>query len=83
MSTDVQATELAEILRRNIKARRKELGLTQAQLAKKLKVSQPFIAQIESGDASLSIATLADMAEKLATSPSALLSPDSFSEIPA
>jgi transcriptional regulator with XRE-family HTH domain len=83
MSTDVQATELAKILRQNIKARRKELGMTQQDLAKKLKVSQPFIAQLEAGETSISIATLADMAEKLSTSPSALLSPDTFSEIPA
>lgn len=79
----MQATELTAILRKNVRARRKELGLTQEQFAKKLKVSQPFIAQFEAGETSVSLATLADMAEKLGTSPSALLSPDTFSEIPA
>jgi transcriptional regulator with XRE-family HTH domain len=83
MSTVVQATELAEILRKNIKARRKELGLTQQQLADRLKISQPCIAQIERGDRSLSLDNLAVWSEALGTTPAALLSPDTFSEITA
>jgi predicted transcriptional regulator len=42
-------TELHARFCRNVKSRRVELGLTQAQLAQKMKVTQPVIAQIESG----------------------------------
>ncbi len=42
-------TELHARFCRNVKARRLELGLTQSELAKKLKVTQPVIAQMESG----------------------------------
>ena len=49
-----------------IVVRREELGLTQAQLAKRLGVSQPFIAKIENDDASnLSLETLIKIAHAL------------------
>lgn len=45
---------------------REKLGITQAQLAKRVGVSQPFIARIESDDASnLSLETLVKIVEAL------------------
>ncbi len=51
------------ILARQIRALRKERGWTQAELAKRVGTSQPFISAIESEDyGSLSISTLRDLA---------------------
>jgi HTH-type transcriptional regulator/antitoxin HipB len=47
-----------------IKARRKELGMTQAEMAKKLKISQPQYQKIESGG-NPSLKTLSAMAMAL------------------
>jgi transcriptional regulator with XRE-family HTH domain len=42
-----------------------EHDLSQAQLATKLGVSQPYVAKIESGDQSPTLATLARLAQRL------------------
>lgn len=55
-----------------IRARRKEVGLTQGQLADALEVSRPSIVNIEHGRQRLLIHSLYDFAEVLHTSPSAL-----------
>jgi ribosome-binding protein aMBF1 (putative translation factor) len=44
---------------------RVEHGLSQAQLGAKLGVSQPYIARLESGDQSPTLATLARLAQRL------------------
>ena len=51
---------------RQIIERREELGLTQSELAKRIGTSQPFIAKIESDEASnLSLETLVKIADAL------------------
>lgn len=76
---EMQAEELKLIVRDNIIARRKEMGLSQSQLADKVKVAQPYISALEKGDRTPTLATLAKLAESLATTPDALLTRDIFS----
>lgn len=79
MTTDVQLDELSEILKRNVRARRKELGQNQTDLAKASGVSQAYVAQIEAGIRVPTLEVLANLATALGTTPSALLSPEIFS----
>ena len=44
---------------------RVEHGLSQAELGAKLGVSQPYVARLESGDRSPTLATLARLAQRL------------------
>lgn len=78
----MQPEELRRLYGSNVRARRKELGLTQDELAVSLGVTQAYIAAIEAGVSWPRIAIFAKLAEALQTSPSALLSADGiFSEI--
>jgi transcriptional regulator with XRE-family HTH domain len=70
--------ELRHIVGTNLRCRRKELDLTQAELAEKTGMTQPTIAAIEREKAFPSIQVLLKLAEILKTSPSALLAADSF-----
>lgn len=79
----MQANELRTILADNVRCRRQELGLTQKALAESVGVTQPRIAQIESGIASIPADSLAAFAESLGTTPAALVTPGNFSKIPA
>jgi transcriptional regulator with XRE-family HTH domain len=82
----MQPDQLRALFSESVKARRKELGLTQEQLAGKLGVKQPSVAAIESNreTRSPSLSLVARFAEALNTSPSALLSTDpTFSPIPS
>ena len=47
----------------NLKALRTARGLTQVELAKKLKVKQPYVAQLESGQYEPSLSTLEKLAK--------------------
>ncbi|MDL2207046.1 helix-turn-helix domain-containing protein [Eubacteriales bacterium OttesenSCG-928-N13] len=58
---------------KRIRARRKELRLTQAQLAKMSDISLAFIGHIERGGRKASIETLLHIASSLETTPDALL----------
>jgi transcriptional regulator with XRE-family HTH domain len=73
---DVKPEELRRVIANRVRTRRHELGLTQVQLAERLRVKQPYVAQIEDvkDDGSLGTDVLAKLAEALQTSPSALLS---------
>jgi putative transcriptional regulator len=81
----MDAQELRRVFSRRVRERRKELGLTQVDLAKKLGVSQPVVAYVEAEEdkSSPGIDLIARVAEALQTSPSALLSSESsFSPVP-
>jgi HTH-type transcriptional regulator / antitoxin HipB len=75
---NMQAEEIRKLFGSNVRSRRRELGLTQQELADRLKVSQPYVASIEGGDKSPSIEVFAAMAEALQTTPSALLSTENI-----
>ena len=83
MPIDVQADELNLVFRKNVRARRKALGLTQDEIAERMngkrkrrgpQVSAPYISDLESGKRVPYISTLAELAEALETTPDALLS---------
>ena len=59
-------------LGKNIKRRRKELGLTQQQLAEKMDISLNFMGKIEVAFSKPSLDTLIELAEKLETTVSDL-----------
>lgn len=63
-----------DLVYKNIKNRRKELGMTQQELANKSGYSdRSMIARIERGDVDLTITKLVDIADALKISPSALM----------
>ena len=72
----VQPEDLRKLYGKNVKARRKDLGITQTVLAERLDVTPAYICQIEGGTSWPYAGTFAKMAEALGTSPSALLSSD-------
>lgn len=78
----MQRSQLLSIFGENVRTRRKERGLTQAQLASALSVTQPYVAQIESGKRSTALEMLAPLADALGTTPDALLTPKIFSAVP-
>jgi predicted transcriptional regulator len=65
-------TELHGRFCRNIRSRRLELGLTQAQLAAKMGVQQPIIARLEAGGSAPTLDTVESVAKSLGLSPEAL-----------
>jgi len=79
MDGTMQPAELAEVFRVNMRARRRELGLNQEQLAKKLRTNQPHISDLENGTKQPTMETIAKIAESLSTTPAALLTPEIFS----
>ncbi len=72
--SDVQPEELRRILADRVRYRRKELGMTQVQLATELGVTQPYVAEIESGRTGLHSDRIAVLATILRTTPSWLIS---------
>jgi ribosome-binding protein aMBF1 (putative translation factor) len=58
-------TAVAREVASRVVSYRVEHGLSQAQLGAKLGVSQPYIARLESGDQSPTLATLARLAQRL------------------
>lgn len=67
-------TSLADRLSRNIAARRRALGLTQAQIAERLGVDTETLSRFERGKHLPSLATLERLAQVLATTIAELLS---------
>ena len=65
---------LKTILASNIKARRKELGLTQEKLAEKISTASTYIAMIESGKRTPSFKMIERIAENLKVDASELFS---------
>lgn len=66
-------TDFYKNLRKNIKKRRKELGLTQQELADKLNISLNFMGKIEVAFSKPSLDTLIEIADKLDISVSELV----------
>lgn len=60
-SSDVTSRRIGEEVRRS----RAELGITQAELAKRLDVSPPYVAAIEAGQTNLTVGSLAAIADAL------------------
>jgi transcriptional regulator with XRE-family HTH domain len=71
---DMQPEQLRRIIAERVRYRRKELGMTQADLAAEMKVSQPYVAEIESGRTGLHSDRIAVLATILRTTPSWLIS---------
>lgn len=76
---DLQAPKLRRVLADNLKARRKELGMTQQAVADALEVTQPYVAALESAKVSPRVEQLAKLSEALKTTPAALLTEGNFS----
>lgn len=74
MKTEMQPRELVEIFAANVKSRRKSLGITQAQLAKRLDVHTPYISDLENGKKTPFLGNIARIAEALEMQPDELLS---------
>lgn len=66
--------ELADLFRRNLRARRLELELTQVELAGAIGAPQSYVSAIERGRICPNLTSLATIAEALDTTPSALIS---------
>ncbi len=65
--------QLRKLYGENVKALRLELGLTQQELADRLKISQPYVAKIEAGLAWPYALTFSRIADVLGVIPSVLL----------
>lgn len=70
-------------LARAVRARRLSLGMTVRELSERSGISQRFLVQLEHGDANVSIARLADLADALETTAAELLDESASSEAPA
>jgi len=70
----VQGQELLTIFKLRVRSRRRELGLTQKQVADRIGVTQAYVATIEAGRNAPGLDVIAKFAEALNTTPSALLS---------
>ena len=68
---------LAETVGRNVAKFRSQRGMTQAELAEAVGVSDAFISRVERGQKMMKVSTLQAMAHALRVSCDALLSPDS------
>lgn len=80
MTTAVQGSELESVVRENIVARRKSLGMSQKALAEKMGLEQPYISDVERGIRNPMLDTIARFADALKTTPRDLLTPEKFSE---
>lgn len=71
--------EIREIFARNLKARRKELGLSQEELAHQAGLDRTYISSLERCKYGVTIDVLSDIAAQLHVTPSELLS-DGFNQ---
>lgn len=67
--------KLKFVFQENLRRRRRELELTQSDLAKLIGAQQPYVADLENGMRHPTLETLAKLSEALKISPSFLLSP--------
>lgn len=72
-TTKSRSTAFDKKVGERIRARRNEIGLTQRKLAERVGVSFPQIQKYESGDNSVRLALLPDIAEALQTSVNELI----------
>lgn len=73
MIFDVQPDELVLVFADNVRRRRLELGLTQADLAERIGAHPPYISDIERGIKSPFLGNIARFAKALKTTPQKLL----------
>ena len=73
MTVQVAPDELTARFALNVRKRRTALGLTQQELADRLKKHKPYVSEIENGKRTPWLPNLANFAEALETTPSALL----------
>jgi len=69
----VEPEELTTKFAANVRKRRLDLGLTQEELAERLKKHKPYVSEIENGKRTPWLPNLAIFADALETTPSALL----------
>lgn len=69
----MQGSELSRLVGQNIRRRRIELRLTQLELAERVKISQPYLSDVEQGKRTPLVPRLAEFAEALEVTPSYLL----------
>ena len=74
---EMQPQKLRRLYGVNVRARRKELGLTQEEVADDAGVTQAYVAAIEAGKSWPRITVFARLPEILQTNPATLLSSDS------
>lgn len=64
----MKVPEIAKVLGENVRRRRKELGLTQTELADRAGLFHPRVSEVERARSSVTIATVARLAAALETS---------------
>ena len=74
--------DLAKTLACNIRQRRSDLGLTQVELAKRVRISQRVVSGIERGEVWPRRGTLVGLAIALETTPGTLLTEGAFGKVP-
>lgn len=78
VETTVKPEEYCDVVAANIKARRRELGLGQGDLAVRAGFTQPFVSQLEAKKRIPDVVVLAKLANALGTTVAALVSEDIF-----
>lgn len=71
----MKSDKLKSVFQRNLRARRKELDLTQRELADLIGAQQPYVADLENGIRHPTLETIAKLSEALKISPEFFLSP--------
>lgn len=79
---DVTPQALISTIQLNVRGRRRELHMTQVQLATKAGLPQSVISRVENGNLAISLESLAKIATALNTTPALLLTDGAYSEIP-
>lgn len=69
----MEVSQLQQGFRELLRSRRLDMGMTQSQLAIKIAAHQSYVAALESGERSPTLATLAKLSEALDISPQELL----------
>ena len=70
----MQAEELHKVFRRNLRTVRLEAGLTQVDVAKRMRVDQGYISDLETGRRKPNLGTLGPLADALGIAPATLIS---------
>lgn len=78
----MQGSDLLSLFTSHVRSRRRELGLTQRELADRMGVSQAYVAGMESGVSTPGLNVVAKFAEALNTTPIALLTTEEIFSTP-
>ena len=77
----MQPQKLSEVIGQNIRRRRDELKMTQAELAGAVGVAQGYISDLEAGKRTPRVGRIANIAEVLTVPPSYLMSTEHLATI--